>query len=89
MARNDDGLGSVVDDDVDAGSGFDRADIATFAADDAAFHLVVRQCQYRHGPFGHEFAGQALDCDRDDSLGTTVGLLARFFLDDTDMPGSL
>jgi hypothetical protein len=38
----DDGLGRVVDDQVDAGGLFEGADVAPLAADDAAFHLVRR-----------------------------------------------
>ena len=42
-AGHDDGVGRVVDDDVDAGGELERADVSAFAADDAALHLVVRQ----------------------------------------------
>ena len=42
-ARERDGLGRVVDDEVAAGERLDGADVAALAADDAALHLVVRQ----------------------------------------------
>ena len=38
-------LGGVVDDHVDAGDGLEGADVAAFAADDAALHLVAGQVQ--------------------------------------------
>ena len=41
-AGDDDRLGRVVDDDVDAGEGLEGADVAALAADDAALHLVAR-----------------------------------------------
>src|SRR2546423_1504253 len=39
-AGYDDGVGRVVDDDVDAGGGLECADVAALAADDPAFHFV-------------------------------------------------
>ena len=89
VARNYDRLRSVVDDDIDAGGGLDRADIASFAADDAALHLVVGQRDYRNRALGDELARQPLDRDRDDSLGAAVSLFARLFLDDSNVLGSV
>ena len=40
-ARDDDGLGRVVDDQVDAGRLLEGADVAALAADDPALHLVA------------------------------------------------
>ena len=42
-AGEDDGVRRVVDDDVDAGEVLERADVAAFAADDAALHVVGRE----------------------------------------------
>ena len=39
--RDDDGFGRVVDDEIDAGCGFNASDVAPFATDDAAFDFVV------------------------------------------------
>src|SRR5580704_8358602 len=89
MARNYDRLRSVVDDDVDAGGGLDRADIASFAADDAALHLVVGQRDYRNRALGDELARQPLDRYRDNSLCATIGLFARLFLDNSNVLGSV
>src|SRR5215469_2985579 len=81
-------LGRVIDDDVDAGGRLDRADIAALEANDATLHLVVGERDHRNGALGDEFAGEALDGDRDDSLGAAVSLLTSLFFDDTDMLGS-
>ena len=89
VARDYDRLRRVVDDDIDAGGGLDRADVAAFAADDAALHLVVGQRDYRDGALGDELARQPLDRDRDDAFGAAVGLLARLFLDDSDVLGGV
>src|SRR5579875_1145158 len=85
VARDDHRFGRVVDDYIDAGRGFDRADIAPLAPDYPPFHLVGRQRDYRNRPFGDEFAREPLDCDGDDSLGPPISLLARFFLDHSYM----
>ena len=42
-AREDDRLGRVVDDEIDAGRALQRADVAALAPDDASLHLVVGQ----------------------------------------------
>ena len=60
-ARQDHRLGRVVDDDVDAGEGLERADVAPLAADDAALHVVARQVHHRDGRLGDVIAGVALD----------------------------
>ena len=49
--REDDGAGRVVHDQIDAGRQFERADVAAFAADDAALQVVARQVDDRHGGF--------------------------------------
>src|SRR5581483_1553558 len=85
VAGNDDRLGGIVDDDIDAGGGLDRADVAPLAADDPALHLVVGQGKHRHRALGDELAGQAFDRDRDDALGAAVGFLARLLLDHPDL----
>ena len=47
-AREDDRLGRVVDDDVDAGGHLEGADVPALAADDPPLHLVARQVDDRH-----------------------------------------
>ena len=60
-AREHDGLGSVVDDEVDAGKVLERADVAPLAPDDAALHVVGGKLDHRHGRVGHVAGGRALD----------------------------
>src|ERR1700683_19410 len=89
VTRGDDRFRGVIDDDIDAGSGFDGADVAAFAPDDAPFHFVVGQRNHGDSALGYEFAGEPLDRDRHDPFGAAIGLLARFFLDHADMFGGL
>src|ERR1035437_2898246 len=89
VTGNHHGLGSIVEHYIDAGGRLDRPDIASFAADDAALHLVVGESQHRDRALGDELAGQPLDGDCDDSFGAAVGLLARLFLDDSYVLGSV
>ena len=88
-ARHDHRFRRVVDDEVDAGGRLERADVAPFAADDAALQIVARQMHHRDGALGDELARQAFDGDRDDLLGLAVGLLARLLLDQADALGGL
>jgi hypothetical protein len=48
----DDGLGRVVDDEVDAGEILEGADVPALAADDAALHVVGGQLDERDGRLG-------------------------------------
>ncbi len=89
VARNHHRLRRVVDNYIDSRGSLDRADVATLAADDTPLHLVVGQRDYRDGALGDELARQPLDRNRDDSLGAAVGLLARLFLDDSDVLGGV
>src|SRR5690606_41551187 len=50
---NGDSLGRVIDDEVDAGRLLQRANVATFAADDAALHVVIRQRDNADRGFGN------------------------------------
>src|SRR5207237_6950579 len=77
----DDGARRVVDDQLDAGRRFERADVAPFAADDPAFHVVAGEVHDRHGRFDRVLGGAALDGVGDDLLGTLRGGLARFRLE--------
>ena len=74
-ARERDGLGRIVDDEVAAGERLDGADVASLAADDAALHLVVRQRHDRHGHLTGMIGGAALDGGGDDLAGAAVGLV--------------
>ena len=88
-AGEDDRLGRVVDDQVDAGRRLEGADVAPLAADDAALHLVVGEHDDRDGGLGDVVRGRALDGHADDALRLLVGLLAGLVLDALDDVGGL
>ena len=60
-AADDDHARRVVDDHVDAGGLFEGADVAAFAADDAALHFVVGNIDRAGGRFGRVAGGVALN----------------------------
>ena len=76
-ARQDDRARRVVDDEVDAGGELERADVAPFAADDAALEIVARQVDDRDGGFDRVLGGAALDGFGDVLLGAIDRRLAR------------
>ena len=88
-AGDGDGLRRVVDDQIHAGHGLQRADVAALAADDAALHLVIGQGNHRDGGFGHMVGGAALNGQGQDLLGAGVGLLLELGLDLPHLHGRL
>ena len=60
-AADDHHAGRVVDDDVDAGRFFEGADVAPFAADDAALHFVAGNIDGAGRGFGRVGGGVALN----------------------------
>lgn len=64
-ARNGDSLGRVIDYQIDAGYGFERADISALASDYAAFHLVVGQGDNGYRGLRRVVCGAALDSGAD------------------------
>ncbi len=85
-AREDDRLGRVVDDEVDAGQLLEGADVAAFAADDAALEVVARDVDDRDRGLRGVVRGDPADGDADDVAGLAVrlfaGALLRFADDD-------
>ena len=67
-ARKDDGAGCVVDYELDAGGGFEGADVAALAADDASLEVVARQVDHRYGGLDGVLGGAALNGVGDDLL---------------------
>ena len=65
-AADDDHARRVVDDHVDAGGLFEGADVAPFAADDAAFHFVAGDVDRAGRGFGGMGGGVALDAGQQD-----------------------
>ena len=84
-----DRLGRIVDDEVYAGKGFQRADVASLAADNAALHLVVRQRNNRNGRLGYLIGGTALDCGRDDLTGSLLALVLQALIDLAQLDGCI
>ena len=80
-ARQHDGLGRVVDDQVDAGRLLERPDVAALAADDPALHLVAGQVDDRDGVLGGVVGGHALHRRDDDLARLLLGLVAGPSLD--------
>ena len=77
----DDRLRRVVDDQIDAGRRFERADVASLAADDAALHFVIGQRHDGHGRFRDVVRCAALDRQRHDVARTLVGFFLGALLD--------
>ncbi len=88
-AGEDDRLGRVVDDQVDAGGHLQGADVAALAADDPPLHLVVGKHDDRDGGLGDVVGGRPLDRHADDPLRLPGGLLAGLVLDPLDDVGRL
>ena len=66
---DDDDAGRVVDDHVDAGRLLEGADVAPFAADDAALHVVAGDVDRADGGVGGVLGGVAVDGGRQDAAG--------------------
>ena len=83
-AGQDDRLGRVVDDQVDARRGLQGADVAPLAADDAALHLVVGQVDHGDRGLGHVVRRALLNRQGDDVAGLFIGLVLCLALDFAD-----
>ena len=70
-------------------SGFQGADVAALAADDAALHLVVGQGHHGHGALRHMVGGTALDGQRDLLPGVGLSLFLVVSLDLLEPDGLL
>ena len=69
------GAGSVVNEHGDAGGGLEGADVAAFAADDAAFHFLALDADGGGGGLKAMLAGVALDGQADDFARIFLGLV--------------
>ncbi|OPZ77214.1 MAG: hypothetical protein BWY79_01263 [Actinobacteria bacterium ADurb.Bin444] len=72
-------LRGVIDDEIDAGQVFERANVTTLTADDAPLHIVRRQSHHRHGSVGHVRSRGALDAHGQDIPGTTFAVSPSLF----------
>src|SRR2546423_5904899 len=88
-AGDNDGVRRVIDDDVDAGGELERANVPPFAADDSAFHFIVRQRNRRHRRFDALFGGNALDRQGDDLFRLTIGVALGSLANLPDLVGGI
>ena len=80
-ARQYDGFRGVVDDNFNAGSGFERADVASFATDDTSFDFVVFDVEYRNAVFNGVFHCSPLNRLDNDFLRFLIRLEFRLVRD--------
>ena len=78
-AADDDDAGRVVDDHVDASFFFERANIATFATDDPALHIVVGNVDRAGRGIGSVGCGKALSGHHQDFAGLSITISCIFF----------
>ena len=79
--RENDRLGRVVDDHVDAGRVLERPDVAPLAADDTPFHLIARKVHDRYGRFDDVIGRAPLDRERQYLAALLDGITLRLFAD--------
>ncbi len=77
-AGNDDGLWRIVYDQFGTGSGFDGADVTSFAADDLAFDLIVVEGEDGDGIFDRHLGAHSLNGVNDHFAGVLGGVLFGF-----------
>ena len=73
---NDYGFRRIIDDQINARRGFQRADVAALATDDASLHIIVGQGDHGNGGFRHMIRRALLNGGGDD----IARLLIRLFL---------
>ena len=82
--RKDDRFGRIIDDEVNAREGLKCANIASLTPNDAALHLVIRQCDDRNCCLCHMVSSAALDGNTQNLACCLVCLILRLldvFLD--------
>ena len=75
--ESSDGLGRVVDHEVDAGDLLEGADVATLAADDAALEVIGGNVHGGNGDLGGVVGGAALNGQVDTNLLSGLVALGR------------
>ena len=88
-AGDGDGFRRVVDNQVNAGNGFQGADVPALPADNPALHLVVGQGDHGDGGLGSVIGGAALDGGGDDLTAFFLGLVLQLLLDLLDLHGGV
>ena len=87
--RKHDGLGRIIDHEVDAGNLLEGADVATLAADDATLQVVRRNMHGGNGDLGCVVGSAALNRQGQNLLGGLVALGANLLLGIANDRGSL
>jgi hypothetical protein len=88
-AGEDDRVGRVVDDEVDAGEVLEGADVPALAADDAALHVVGGQLDDGDRRLRRVTRGHALHHDAQDVADPAVGVALGLLLDLAHLAGAL
>ena len=88
-AGQDDRVGGVVDDEVDAGEVLEGADVAALTADDAALHVVGGQLDDGDRRLGRVARRHALHHDAQDVADAAIGVALGLLLDLAHLAGAL
>lgn len=88
-ARKHDGLGRIIDHEVDAGNLLEGANVTTLAADDATLEIIGRNMHGGNGDLGGVIGGAALNRQGQDLLSGLVALGANLLLGLADDRGGL
>ena len=85
--RECDGLGRVVDNEIDAGDLLEGANVSSLTTDDAALDVIRRNLDGSDGALGRVIGGHALNGDGEDLSGLAIGFGLGARLDITDDAG--
>ena len=80
---NGDGVGRIVDDELDAGELLELADVAALTADDASLHFLAGNGDGGDGRLGDVICRAALNGQRNDVFGLFVGFVLELFFEDS------
>ena len=79
-AGNSDGFRRIIDDQINAGERFNRADISTFSADDPTLHFIIWQLHHRNRCFRSVIRSAALNCLHNNFSCGIVGFVLHLLL---------
>ena len=81
------GFRCVINNQIAPGKSFDAADVTSFTADDAAFHLIVGERNNRNGDFAGMVSSAALDRCRDNLFGEFICIIFHLLFNFLDLHG--
>ena len=79
-AGNNNSLRSIIDNQINAGQGFQSTDVTAFTTDNAALHFIVRQAYYGNGGFRYMVCCTTLNCQGDNFSCLAVSLILSLLL---------